>query len=212
MRDLVEATGARRVVHVGGAGCALARALSAARPDHRQEVIELDPSVLELARAHLGLRRAPGLRVHVGEGRSVLAGRPDGSADAVLIDAFVGARVPRHLVTAEALADLARVVGPAGLVAVNVVDVRPLDEAAAILAGLAAAFAHVTALAPAAVLARRRGGNVVLAGAHAPLPLERLRPRAAADPSPAAVLEPGEVAAFLGGLLPWRDGAGERAA
>ena len=37
----------------------------------------------------------------------------DGSADAILVDAFVGARVPRHLVTAEALADAARVVAPA---------------------------------------------------------------------------------------------------
>ena len=37
MRDVVLATGARRVVHVGGAGCALARALAAAsrRTDRR---------------------------------------------------------------------------------------------------------------------------------------------------------------------------------
>jgi predicted O-methyltransferase YrrM len=207
MRDLVEVTGARRVVHVGGAGCALARALAAAHPDHRQEVLELDPDVLEMAREHLGLRRAPGLRVHVGEGRAVLAGRPDGSADAVLIDAFVGARVPRHLVTLEALADLARVVEPAGFVAINMVDARPLDEAASVLAGLQAAFAHVSALAPSATLARRHGGNIVLAGAHTPLPLARLRPLAAADRSPAAVLEPADVEAFAGGALPWRDDA-----
>jgi predicted O-methyltransferase YrrM len=207
MRDLVEATGARRVVHVGGAGCALARALAAAHPEHRQEVLELDPAVLEIARAHLGLRRAPGLRVHVGEGRAVLAERPDGAADAVLIDAFVGARVPRHLVTAEALADVARVVAPAGLVAVNVVDARPLDDAAAVLAGLQRAFAHVTAFGPSATLARRRGGNIVLAGSHAAFPLGRLRPLAASDPSPAAVLEPADADAFIGGALPWRDQA-----
>jgi spermidine synthase len=214
MRDLVEVSGARRVVHVGGAGCALARALAAAHPDHRQEVLEVDPAVVEIAREHLGLRRTPGLRVRVGEGRAVLAGRPDGSADAVLIDAFVGARVPRDLVTAEALADLARVVAPGGFVAVNVVDVRPLDAAAAVLAGLAGAFAHVSALAPGPVLARRRGGNVVLAGSHAPPALDRLRARAAADPSPASVLEPADVAAFIGGAPAWRDGdgAGERAA
>jgi spermidine synthase len=205
MRDLVEATGARRVVHVGGAGCALARALAAAHPDRRQEVLEVDAGVLELARSHLGLRRAPGLRVRAGEGRAVLASRPDGSADAVLVDAFVGARVPRHLVTAEAIADLARVVAPRGIAAVNVVDVRPLDDAAAILAGLAAAFPYATAIAPRPVLARRRGGNLVLAGAHAPLPLARLRARAAADPSPAGVLGPEEAEAFAAGAAPWRD-------
>ena len=202
MRDLVEAAGARSVVHVGGAGCALARALAAADGTARQEVIELDAEVVELARRHLGLRRAPGLRVRVGDGRAVLARRPDGSADAVLVDAFVGARVPRHLVTAEALADLARV---AGLAAVNVVDSRPLHDAAAIAAGLAAAFPHALALGAPAVLGKRRGGNVILAGAHALPALERLRARAAADRSPGAVLGPEEMPAFIGGAPPWRD-------
>ncbi len=203
MRDLVEAAGARRVVHVGGAGCALARALAAERPEHRQEVIELDAAVVEVARAHLGLRRAPGLRVRVGDGRAVLAARPDGSADAVLIDAFVGAQVPRHLVTAEALRDLARV---AGLAAVNVVDTKPFGGAAAIAAGLRLAFGHVFALGAAPVLAKRRGGNLVLAGAHVLPPLDRLRARAAADRSPAVVLGPEAIDAFAGGVPAWRDG------
>jgi spermidine synthase len=200
MRDVVVATGARRVVHVGGAGCALARALAAAHPDHRQEVIELDGDVVEVARRHLGLRRTPGLRVRVGDGRALLARRPDGSADAVLIDAFVGARVPRHLVTAEALADLARV---AGLAAVNVVDSRAMRDAASIAAGLREAFPHAFALGSAQALAKRRSGNVVLVGAHAQPPLDRLRASAAADREPGAVLE--SLDAFIGGMPPWRD-------
>jgi spermidine synthase len=202
MRDLVELVQARHVVHVGGAGCALARALAAARPQDRQEVIELDPAVLDLARSHLGLRRAPGLRVRVADGRAVLARRPDGSADAVLVDAFVGVRVPRHLVTLEALSEFARV---SGLVAVNVVDSRSLGDAAAIAAGLRAAFPQVIALGGPGVLAKRRGGNVVLAASHVRLPLERLRARAAADRSPAALLGPDEIEALSGGALPWRD-------
>jgi spermidine synthase len=202
MRDVVLAAGARRVVHVGGAGCALARALAAAEPGHRQEVIELDGDVVELARRHLGLRRAPGLKVRVGDGRAVLARRPDGSADAVLVDAFVGARVPRHLVTAEALADLARV---ARLAAVNVVDSRPMADAAAIAAGLRDAFPSAIALGSAQALAKRRSGNVVLVGAHELPPLDRLRARAAADPEPATLLEPEELDAFIGGAPSWRD-------
>jgi protein-L-isoaspartate O-methyltransferase len=202
MRDVVLAAGARRVVHVGGAGCALARALAAAEPGHRQEVIELDGDVMELARRHLGLRRAPGLRVRVGDGRAVLAGRPDGSADAVLIDAFVGARVPRHLVTAEALTDLARV---ARLAAVNVVDTRAMEDATAIAAGLRNAFAHVIALGAGSVLGKRRSGNAVLVGAHELLPLDRLRASAAADRSPGTLLGPGEIDAFIGGAPAWRD-------
>jgi spermidine synthase len=200
MRDLVLATGARRVVHVGGAGCALARALAAAAPEHRQEVIELDGDVVELARLHLGLRRAPGLKVRLGDGRALLSRRPDRSADAVLVDAFVGARVPRHLVTAEALADLARV---AGLAAVNVVDSRAMADAAAIAAGLRGAFPHAIALGAAPVLAKRRSGNVVLVGAHELPPLDRLRASAAADREPGALLE--GLDAFIGGAPPWRD-------
>jgi predicted O-methyltransferase YrrM len=202
MRDLVRAAGARRVVHVGGAACALARALAAERPDDRQEVVELDPEVVEMARQHLGLRRAPGLRVRVGDGRAVLAGRPDGSADAVLIDAFVGAQVPRHLVTLEALGDLARV---ADLVAVNVVDTRGMPGACAIAAGLSDVFPYALALGAPGVLAKRRGGNVILAGMRTLPPLERLRAAAAADRSPASVLGPEALGAFVGGAPPWRD-------
>jgi len=198
LRAVIEAAEARHVVHVGGAACALARALAAARPGDLQEVVEVDPDVLEIARRHLGLRRGPGLKVRTGDGRAVLAARADGSVDAVVVDAFVGARVPRPLVTAEALADVARV---AALVAVNVVDAKPLAEAAAIAAGLEAAFPHVLAVGPSAVVARRRGGNVVLVGAHAPLPVQRLRARLAADPAPAVV------AAFAAGdAVPFTDG------
>jgi spermidine synthase len=198
LRAVIEAAGARHVVHVGGAACALARALAAARPGDLQEVVEVDPEVLDVARRHLGLRRAPGLKVRAGEGRAVLAARGEGSVDAVVLDAFVGARVPRSLVTAEAFAGFARV---ARLVAVNLVDAKPLEEAAAVAAGLGGAFAHVVALGAAPVVARRRGGNVVLVGSRAPLPLERLRPRLAADRAPAVV------AAFAtGGAAPFRDG------
>ena len=202
MRDLVAVVGARHVVHVGGAGCALARALAARSPGHLQEVIELDGDVVELARRHLGLRRAPGLKVRVGDGRAVLGRRADGSVDAVLVDAFVGARVPRHLVTAEAMGDLARV---ARLAAVNVVDSRAMGDAAAIAAALRDAFPFALALGAAQTLAKRRSGNVVLVGAHALPPLGRLRALAAADPEPATLVEPGELEAFIGGAPAWRD-------
>src|ERR1700755_2878297 len=74
MRDLVEALRARRIVHVGGAGCALARSLAASDRDRtrRQEVVEVDPGVLALAREHLGLRKAPGLKVRCADGRAYL--------------------------------------------------------------------------------------------------------------------------------------------
>src|SRR3954447_26076725 len=185
MRDVAEALGARRGVHVGGGACALARALAASDRERRQEVVEVDADVLAFAREHLGLRRAPGLRVRHGDGRAFLATRRDGSADAILVDAFVGARVPRHLATADALADAARVLAPGGALAVNVVDAPPLDDARAIAAGQLAAFAVVAGLAAGPVLRGRRSGNVVLIAAHRPLPLDRRRTRPAGRPAPA---------------------------
>jgi spermidine synthase len=205
MRDVVEATGARSVIHVGGAACALPRALHAADAALRQQVVEVDPAVLAVARAHLGLRRAPGLRVREGDGRAFLAARADRSADAIVIDAFIGARVPHHLATAEALADAGRVLAPGGAVALNVVDAPPLADVRAIAAGLLEAFATVAALGGGPVLRGRRAGNVVLVAGHGPLPLERLRARAAADPSPGTVMPPDALAAFAAGTPPWRD-------
>lgn len=202
-RIVLEAARARRVLHVGGAACALARALVAADPAGRHEVVEVDPVVLDVARAHLGLRRVPGLRVRVGDGRERIAAKADDSADAIVLDAFVGARVPRHLVTAQALADAARV---APLTVVNIVDTRSLDDTRAIAAALRSAYPWVAALGSRAL----RGGNVVLAGATAPLPLERIGARAAADPSPARVVTPDEVARLVAGHRPARDADEER--
>ncbi|WCB94026.1 Polyamine aminopropyltransferase [Baekduia alba] len=208
MRDLVEALRARRIVHVGGAGAALARALAASdrTATRRQHVVEVDPDVVALAREHLGLRKAPGLKVKVADGRAWLAGRADGSVDALLVDAFVGARVPRHLATREALRDAARVVAPGGALAINVVDAPPMDDVRAIGAGLVEAFATVAAVGGGPVLRARRQGNVVLIAAHGPLPLERLRVRGAADgASPATLATPREVELLCRGTPPWQD-------
>jgi spermidine synthase len=208
MRDVVEALRARRIVHVGGAGAALARALAATdrTQTRRQNVVEIDPEVIELAREHLGLRKQPGLKVRIADGRTWLAARDDGSVDALLVDAFVGARVPRHLATVSALADAARVVAPAGVLAINVVDAPPMDDVRAIAAGLRECFAVVAALGGGPVLRARRQGNVVLVASHGPLPLERLRVRAAADgASPAALAPPAEVELLCRSTPPWQD-------
>ncbi len=167
IRIVLRTARARRVVHVGGGACALARALAAEDPAGRQEVCEVDAGVLAIAREHLGLRRAPGLHVRLADGRTFLAGEPSAAWDAVVIDAFVGATVPRRLITVEALADVARV-APLGLV--NVVDNRSARDVRAIGAAMATAYPLVWALGD-------RAGNTVLAGAATELDLGRSPPR-----------------------------------
>jgi protein-L-isoaspartate O-methyltransferase len=194
LRLLLTSLGTRHVVHVGGAACTLARALLADDAASRQEVFEVDERVLEFARAHLGLRRQPGLKVRVADGRFALETRADNSADAIVIDAFVGARVPRHLVTSDALEHCARV---APVTAVNVVDTAGWRDARAIAAGLGEAYAYIGALGSGS----RRGGNLIVFGAADAPDIRRLESLAAADRSPARLLT-GE---DLAGSAPWRD-------
>ena len=195
MRIVLRAAGARRVLHVGGGACALPRALAAEDPEGRQEVCEIDADVLALAREHMGLRRAPGLRVRHAEGRAFLAVQPSGGWDAIVIDAFVGAAVPRALITAQALTDVARV---APLALINVVDNRAARDVRAVAAGLAEAYPRVWLLGG-------RVGNTVLAGNVAPLDLRRIASAAAADPSPARVTPPAALAQRLSGTAPLHD-------
>jgi len=175
MRLVLRAAGARRVLHVGGGGCSLARALALEDPAGRHHVCELDGRVIALAREHLGLRRTPGLRVRRADGRRFLATQPDASWEAVVLDAFVGAAVPRHLMTAEAMRECARV---APLTLVNVVDSRVGRDVRLIAAALGEPYPRVWSLAG-------RSQNIVLIGTTKDLPWARIAAAAAADRSPA---------------------------
>jgi hypothetical protein len=192
MRFVLQIANARRILHIGGAACALPRALAAADPAGRQEVCEVDPAVLEMAREHLGLRRAPGLHVRVADGRAFVAAQPNLAWDAIVVDAYVGAAVPGHLVTLEAVSDFARV---APLTLINVVDNRAGHQRRRIAASLAAVHRRVWALGA-------RSGNTVLVGDCATgLDLTRVAGAAAADPSPARLTEPSEMQRLLAGAV-----------
>ena len=197
LRIVLQVAAARRVLHIGGGACALARALAAADPGGRQEVCEVDADVLTVAREHLGLRRVPGLRIRHVEGRAHIAAQFDASWDVIVIDAFVGARVPTRLVTVEAMTEAARV---AALTLVNVVDNRSARDVKAVAAALAIAYPTVWMLG-------QRAGNAIVAGcaaARAP-DLARIAARAAADPSPARLTPPGQVARMIATTSPLHD-------
>ena len=187
-----------RAVHVGAGGCVLARYLTATRPGSDSEAYEVDAAVI----AALDLRSEPGLRVRHGDGRELLARRPPRSADVVINDAFSGPTVPAHLTTVEYQADVARVLRRGGVHVVNLIDGPPLRAARRQAATLAQAFAEVVLLAPRAVVAGRRTGNIVLAAADRTLSLARLRARAHDDHE---VLGPDEVAVMADGAAALRD-------
>jgi hypothetical protein len=195
MRIVLRVAGAQRILHIGGGACALARALAAEYRAGRQEVCEVDADVLAIAREHFGLRRTPGLRVRHAEGRAFLARQPDAGWDAVAIDAFVTATVPRHLISVEATTEMARV---APLALVNVLDDRAAREVHAVAAGLGRAYPSVWALGA-------RAGNTILVGSARPLDLDRIAAEAAADPSPGRLTRPETIARLSAGAVPLRD-------
>jgi hypothetical protein len=195
MRIVLRVAGARRVLHVGGGACALARALAAEDPSGSQLVYEVDASVLALAREHLGLRAQPGLQVRHAEGRASIASEADNSWDAVVVDAFIDATLPRSLITVEALADAARV---SPLMLINVADDSTGNELCAVAAGLAEVYPQVWSVgAP--------SGNIILAGDAANVDTDRVATEATADPAPAWLTPPGAIERLIAGTAPLRD-------
>jgi spermidine synthase len=195
MRIVLRAARARRVLHIGGGACTLARALAAEDPTGSQEVCEVDPAVLAFARRHFGLRRAPGLRARCAEGRAFLARRPDRSWDAVAIDAFADGGVPRRLVTVEAASAFSRA---ARLVLINVLDDRFARQVHTIAAAFGTAYPQVWTLGA-------RAGNTIVVGSASELELDRVAAQAAADRSPARLIPPVEMARRAAGAVPARD-------
>ncbi|HWC86547.1 MAG TPA: hypothetical protein VG388_08410, partial [Solirubrobacteraceae bacterium] len=110
-------------------------------------------------------------------------------------DAFIAASVPRHLVTVEAMADVARV---APLVLVNVIDDRAARDVRAIAAGVSTAFPCVWTLGA-------RAGNTIVVGQTSPPGLDRIAALVAADPSPGRVTAPVRLAQLTAATPPWRD-------
>ncbi len=111
---------ARNVLFIGlGAGSAEKR-MWRDFPDVNVHVVEIDPTVVDVAYKYFELPRDPRLEVSVGDGRQFLAQNPD-RWDAIVIDAFFADAIPFHLVTREFL-DLAQSrLEPGGVVVTNAI-------------------------------------------------------------------------------------------
>jgi spermidine synthase len=192
-------------VHLGGAGATLPRYVRATRPRSRQVVFEISADVLSLARSHLGLRSGDGLRVHRQDARLGLLGLPDASQHVVVGDAFEGTRVPGPLGSVEAAREIARVLRPAGLYVLNVIDSPPLAYARAQVSTLRLAFSELAAIADPGVVRGRRTGNVVFVAGQQKLPLEALGLRARQAAVPERVMDTRACVRFAAGAKPLRD-------
>lgn len=198
-----------RVVHVGGAGLTLPRYVAATRPGSPQIVLEPAAAVTDLVRRELPLPRRSGIKVRAVDGRAGVAALRDDSADLLVVDAFADARVPGSLVTDAFFADLARVLGPSGTVALNLTDRAPFGWTRRAVAGLRAAFSSLLLTAEPATLRAKRLGNLVVVASQGPLPLDALRQRATTAAAPYRVLDAAAVSDSFGGGTAFTDADAE---
>lgn len=194
----VQSAGPLDALHLGLGGGTMPRHLAAVRPGSRSTVLEVDPQIPELDRAELGLRTGPDLQVLVGDARTGITDQPTGAFDVVIGDAFGSLAVPWHLTTSEMVDEVRRVLRPGGTYLLNVIDYPPLELARAETATFRAAFEHVVVLAPAPTLDGVGGGNLVLVGSDAPVPVDALRELAARRGDGGAVADEKRTAAFAG--------------
>jgi spermidine synthase len=193
------------VTHVGGGACTLARYVGAVRPGSTQIVLEPDSELTAQVRQRLPFARGTRVRIRPVGGRAGMAGLAASSADAVVLDAFHGGRVPAELTSAEFLADVARVLRPSGVLVANVADGPPLVYARRLLAAIGTALPHALVIADPGVVKGRRFGNVVVAASRRELPAAAIIRSASAAMFPRRVLAGAALDAFIGTAAPLTD-------
>lgn len=202
----VSDTARLRVLHLGGAACALARTLDHRYADARQVAVEIDGELARLVREWFDLPRAPRLRIRVGDAREVLGSLQPGTREVVVRDAFTDDRAPRHLTTVEFTEAVRSVLVPGGLYLANCGDNRDLALARAEAATVSSVFDHCALIADPSMFKGRRTGNVVIVGSDTELePSPALVRRLLSDPLPAHILSGGRARTFARGPV-IRDG------
>ena len=194
-----------RVAHLGGAAMSLPRYVAATRPRSAQLVFEPDAELTAFVRTHLPLPPRSGIRVRAIDGRSGVATLRNGSADLVILDAFVGPRTPAELTTLECWTELRRVLTNDGTVIANITDRGPLGYGRRVLAGLAARFTSRLLLAESSTLKGRRFGNVILVGSGRPLATEEIADAAGRVLYPYRVLSGARLTQLLAEAAPFTD-------
>jgi hypothetical protein len=111
------------------------------RPGDTLTYYEIDPDVIRIATDPKLFQYvsecAPETRIVLGDARLRIAEAPDASYDLIFVDAFIGAAIPIHLLTREAMALYFRKLKPGGIVAMHISNLNL--ELASVAAGIAEA-------------------------------------------------------------------------
>lgn len=111
----------RRVLVLGGGAYAIPKYVLGKHPQARVDVVELDPGITELARAHFFLPDDPRLTVRHEDARTFLNANAE-RYDAIVVDVFNShASIPFHLATLETARRLAAALTDDGVLLVNTI-------------------------------------------------------------------------------------------
>lgn len=190
--DLAATDDPLRAVHIGGGALTVATWAQTTRPGSDQTVLEIDDELIDLVVDEFDRSTGPGtgIAMTAGDARLSLRRLPDESVDVVLGDAFGSRAVPWHLATREFVTDVARVLRPEGLYALNVIDGGGLSFLRAETATIASVFAHVEVVLSAGTAEGRLGNSVIVAS-------DRPFDRSLLDPETGRLVD--DVDAFVGG-------------
>lgn len=175
-------------VHFGAGAMTLPRYVEWTRPGSRQQVVELEPELVDLVRTRLPLPKHASIRVRYGDARAVAERLPPGlvgSADLVVVDVFAGATIPAQCTTLEFYRLAAGLLNDHGALVVNVADGAGLRFARGQMATVRAVLPQTAVLAEAQVMKGRRFGNLVIVGTREAAVLDWLPRLVAAGPHPA---------------------------
>ena len=189
-------------LHLGAGAFTLPRYIAATRPGSRQQVLELEPSLVDLVRSTLPLPRGASIRLRYGDARETLGRLPAGlrgSADLLVVDIFGGSRIPAHVTSREFYELAARYLAPDGVMLVNVADGTGSAFARGQVATVGDVLTDVALLAEPQVLKGRRYGNFVIVGSRSPLPVDWMPRLMAGGPHPAAVVHGRELRDWTAG-------------
>ncbi|WP_083600531.1 spermidine synthase [Actinomyces denticolens] len=156
-----------RALHLGGAGCALARAWDATRPGSTQTAVEIDEILAGRVREWFDLPRSPRLRIRVGDAARVVPELRAGEWDVIVRDVFAAGAVPASCRDGSFLAGCRAALADEGLLLANS-PAMPRAQAHDELRAASRVFGGIIVVADPAVARGKRQGNLVIVARREP--------------------------------------------
>jgi len=158
-------------LHLGGGGYSLPRYLDAVYPHSKNDVVEIDPAVTQVAHQELGLPPDTDIRTFNQDARLYLVQRDAGQKyDVVVGDVFSDYSTPYHLTTLEFARLVKQHMKPDGIYLVNIIDsFRDGQYMPAFINTLGSVFEHIHVFSRSANWEDGMLSNYVIAAADNPI-------------------------------------------